>query len=147
MKFGSISPLLGSSPSIVLLLHPIYTAMDVFSTHSSGTKTLNTSQENPLHVSTAKSHSQTHTSRHLGRFHIKKTYEPHIDEDRFREKRVFPTQKRAAKRAKSALLIQKVFRGYRVRSWLRRNERSLGVMKRILRGGRLAVRLREEQCR
>lgn len=60
--------------------------MDLFSTHSSGTKTLNSSQEKALPG--AHSATQASISRRTNSFQIKKSYEPHIDEDRFREKRV-----------------------------------------------------------
>jgi len=116
--------------------------MDLFS--SSGTRTLNTSQEHALPAAPA---GQTNVSRRTTSFQIKKSYEPHIDDDRFREKRVSPIQRRAARRLKAALAIQRLFRGFQVRTWLQRNAAALAVYKRTVEAGRIAVNIRRKERR
>ena len=128
--------------------------MDRFSTHSSAGRTLNTSHETvPVPIPRldcaplSKTRSEANSSRRQNSFQIKRTYDPYINEDRFREKRVMPTQRRAAKKLKSALTIQRVYRGYRVRKWFDEHKGTMEVVNRVLRGGESACRVRMQQCK
>lgn len=127
--------------------------MDHFSTISSGTRTLNTSHDTApaglprLECPQAKSRSLVNSSRRQNSFQIKRTYEPYINEERFKEKRVSPTQRRAAKKLKSALTIQRVYRGYRVRKWVHEHLAALLISKRVQKACALAYRVRSLQHR
>lgn len=85
--------------------------MDLFSTHSSGTKTLNTSHENSLPAAPSSLSVQANVSRRTTSFQIKKSYEPHIDEDRFREKRVNEYVAESCSKAESRCSDSETFPG------------------------------------
>lgn len=82
------------------------------------------------------------SSRHQRSETIRRVYDPNVDEARFRWKRVCATKKLKAKRVKSALLLQRVYRGHRVRKWLKTHQQELATWKRVLPAALKSIALR-----